>query len=137
VLVAGVADHRDGSAPWSRPLVLGPPSPVDATRLRAMALIGPDAPVSAQYNLVTHLANRTTIYEFPNPFRAANWGLEGDEHPRSRIDALRYVIVQRDALGEQQDRELLAQLQASPAWQTRFDSDDIVVLERRQPGGPP
>ncbi|HYY82296.1 MAG TPA: DUF2079 domain-containing protein [Actinomycetes bacterium] len=136
VAAAGVADHRYGSAPWSTQLVVGPPSPLDATRQRAMALVDPDSPASVQYNLVTHLGNRRRIYEFPNPFRAANWGLSGDEHSRAEVDALRWVLVQRDVLGKD-DRELLKRIQGSPAWRTRFDQGGIVLLERVAAGGPP
>jgi hypothetical protein len=39
------------------------------------------------------------VYEFPNPFRAVNWGLAGDEHPQAALERLRYVVVQRDLLG--------------------------------------
>jgi uncharacterized membrane protein len=136
VLAAGVSDSRWGSAPWSRQLVVGQPSPLDATRRRALALVDPDAPVSAQYNLVTHLAHRKAVYEFPNPFRAVNWGLSGDQHTRAEVDALRYVLVQRDLLGKQ-DGRLFDRLKASPAWTVRFDQDGIVLLERLRPGGPP
>ena len=92
------------------------------------------AAVSAQYNLVPHLGHRAEVYEFPNPFRAVNWGLEGDEHQRAALDRLRYVVVQRDLLAEQ-DRDLLDQLQTGEAWRTVVDRDDVVVLERREPGG--
>ena len=74
------------------------------------------------------------MYEFPNPFRAVNWGLDGDEHPRAALDRLRYVVVQRDLLGEQ-DRNLLDQLQNDQAWRTLLDRDNVVVLERREPAG--
>ena len=70
------------------------------------------------------------VYEFPNPFRAVNWGLAGDEHPQRALEELRFVVVQRDLLGEQ-DRELLDQLQADPAWRTALDRQGVVVLERQ------
>jgi hypothetical protein len=136
VLAAGVADWRYGSAPWSRTLVVGAASPLDATRHQALALVDPAAPVSAEYNFVTHLANRRVIYEFPNPFRAVNWGLSGDQHGRAEIEAVRQVLVQRDLLGPD-DAALLRRLQASRAWRTRFDAGGVVLLERVGPGGPP
>jgi uncharacterized membrane protein len=136
VLVAVGLDQRYGPAPWSRDPVVGAASPVDAPRRQALALVPPDAPVSAQFNLVPHLTRRARIYEFPNPFRAANWGLDGDAHPTRDLQELRYVIVDRGLLDKGQG-ELLRDLQASPDWATRFDSSGIVLLERRgTPGAP-
>jgi hypothetical protein len=71
------------------------------------------------------------VYEFPNPFRVVNWGLAGDEHPRATLERLRFVVVQRDLLGDQ-DRQLLDRLQADPAWRTALDRQNVVVLERRE-----
>jgi hypothetical protein len=94
--------------------------------------VEPGAAVSAQYNLVPHLAHRQRAYEFPNPFRAVNWGLPGDGHPPAAAEAVRFVVVQRDLLGEE-DRQLLDRLQNDPAWRMRLDRDDVVVLERPEP----
>ena len=132
VLVAGFMDWRFGPAPWSREPVAIPVGSADQARREALALVDPDAAVSAQYNLVPHLAHRSKIYEFPNPFRAVNWGLPGDTHPPAAAEAVRFVVVQRDLLGKE-DRELLERLQADPAWRTRLDRDNVVVLERPGP----
>ena len=134
VVVAGFTSWRYGPAPWARDPVAIPAGPADQLRRQALALVPDGAPVSAQYNLVPHLGHRAEVYEFPNPFRAVNWGLEGDEHPQAALDRLRYVVVQRDLLAEQ-DRDLLDQLQTGQAWRTVLDRDDVVVLERREPGG--
>jgi uncharacterized membrane protein len=132
VLVAVFMDWRFGPAPWSRDAVAIPVGRADRAQREALALVSPDAAVSAQYNLVPHLAHRTRIYEFPNPFRAVNWGLPGDSHPPADAEAVRFVVVQRDLLGKE-DRELLDRLQADPAWRTRLDRDEVVVLERPGP----
>jgi uncharacterized membrane protein len=132
VLVAGFMDWRFGPAPWSRDPVAIPVGRADRAQREALALVDPDAAVSAQYNLVPHLAHRPRIYEFPNPFRAVNWGLPGDTLPPGAAEAVRFVVVQRDLLGKE-DRELLDRLQADPAWRTRLDRDDVVVLERPDP----
>jgi uncharacterized membrane protein len=130
VVVAGYTGWRYGPAPWARDPVAIQASPVDQARRQALALVDPGAPVSAQYNLVPHLAHRVRVYEFPNPFRAVNWGLTGDQHPQQAVEELRFVVVQRDLLGEQ-DRELLDRLQADPAWRTALDRQGVVVLERQ------
>ena len=134
VVVAGFASWRYGPAPWARDPVAIPSGPTDQVRREALALVPDGAPVSAQYNLVPHLGHRVEVYEFPNPFRAVNWGLDGDEHPPAATERLRFVVVQRDLLGEQ-DRELLDRLQTDPAWRTLLDRQEVVVLERREAAG--
>jgi len=133
VLVACFTSWRYGPAPWAHDPVTVAAGPADQARRQALALIPEGAPVSAQYNLVPHLGHRVEVYEFPNPFRAVNWGLAGDEHPQAAPERLRFVVVQRDLLGDQ-DRQLLDRLQADPAWRTAFDRENVVVLERRQAG---
>jgi uncharacterized membrane protein len=132
VLVAGFMDWRYGPAPWSRDPVVVPAGRADQARRAALALVDPDAAVSAQFNLVPHLAHRAKIYEFPNPFRAVNWGLPDDTHPPAAAEAVRFVVVERDLLGKE-DRELLDRLQTDPAWRTRLDRDGVVLLERPEP----
>ncbi len=155
VLVAFAVDRRAGPALWSRSAVVVSAAPADAARRAALATIDPAAPVSAQFNLVPHLTHRLAAYEFPNPFRAVNWGLPGDTHTPAEAAAVRYVILE-PALLSPDDRKLLDQLRAARAatgleWRTAFDSGGVVVLERqgeaaqaqqgeaarvRQPGSP-
>jgi uncharacterized membrane protein len=132
VVVAGFASWRYGPAPWARDPVAVPAGPVDEAQRQAVALVEPGAPVSAQYNLVPHLGHRVEVYEFPNPFRAVNWGLTGDEHPQATLERLRFVVVQRDLLGEQ-DQELVDRLRTDPAWRTVLDREGVLVLERQEP----
>jgi uncharacterized membrane protein len=134
VVVAGLTSWHYGPAPWARDPVAIPAGPTDEVRRQALALVADGAPVSAQYNLVPHLGHRVEAYEFPNPFRAVNWGLDGDQHPPEAQRRLRFVVVQRDLLGEQ-DRELLDRLQTDPSWRTLLDLQEVVVLERREAGG--
>jgi uncharacterized membrane protein len=131
VVVACLTSWRYGPAPWDRDPVAVPAGSADQVRRQALALVPEGAPVSAQYNLVPHLGHRDEVYEFPNPFRAVNWGLAGDEHPQATLERLRFVVVQRDLLGDQ-DRQLLDRLQADPAWRTALDRQNVVVLERRE-----
>jgi uncharacterized membrane protein len=131
VVVAGFTSWRYGPAPWARDPLAVPATTTDQARRQALALVPAGAPVSAQYNLVPHLGHRAEVYEFPNPFRAVNWGLAGDEHPPADLERLRFVVVERNLLGTQ-DRQLLDRLQADPAWRTVLDEQDVVVLERRE-----
>jgi uncharacterized membrane protein len=134
VVVAGFTSWRYGPAPWARDPVAVAAGPVDQARRDALALVGPDAPVSAQFNLVPHLGHRVEVYEFPNPFRAVNWGVAGDEHPPAALERLQFVVVQRELLGEP-DRELLDRLEADPAWERVFDRQGVVVLQRQEAVG--
>jgi uncharacterized membrane protein len=133
VVVALVVDQRLGPAPWSHDRIVAATAPGDQARRRALAMIPPDAPVSAQFNLVPQLGHRVRIYEFPNPFRTSNWGLSGDVHPARDLQEVRYVVVDRSLLDDDQ-QSLLRDLQASPDWTTRLDSDNVVLLERRGSG---
>jgi uncharacterized membrane protein len=133
VVLAGGTSWRYGPAPYARDPVAVAVGPVDQARRQALALVADGAPVSAQYNLVPHLGHRAEVYEFPNPFRAVNWGLAGDQQSQAVLERLRFVVVQRDLLGDQ-DRQLLDKLQNDPAWRTALDSQEVVVLERAGAG---
>jgi uncharacterized membrane protein len=134
VAVAGYLDRQAGPAPWSKEYSRPVDGPVNQARRQALELIGPAAAVSAQYNLVPHLTHRPLVYEFPNPFTAANWGFPGDRHRPEDRDAIRFVVVERPLLGEQ-DRALFDRLQAQPRWRTRLDRQGVVLLERDPAGG--
>jgi uncharacterized membrane protein len=134
VVASLVMDQRFGPAPWSHDKIVAAASPGDQARGRALAMIPADAPVSAQFNLVPHLSHRVKIFEFPNPFKATNWGLSGDVHAAGDQRELRYVVVDRSLLDKDQ-QTLLKDLQASPDWATKLDSNNVVLLERRGTGG--
>jgi hypothetical protein len=129
VAVAGVIDHRVGPAPWSTDFPRPVDGPVNQARREALARIDPAAPVSAPYNLVAHLAHRTRVYEFPNPFAPANWGFPGDQHQPAAVERVRYVLVERALLGEGESA-VLDQLRVQPQWRTLLDQQGIVLLER-------
>ncbi len=61
-----------------------------------MEVIPDDAPVSAHYALTPHLARRTHVYSWPNPFSRSMYGtdinLEGMRLPES--DLIEYVVLQ-------------------------------------------
>jgi uncharacterized membrane protein len=129
VLLAFATDWRYGPAVWSKDRVLPAASAQDGARRAALAKVDPDAPVSAQFHLVTHLGHRKLAYEFPNPFRAVNWGRTGDGHAQAEIDAVRWVVVEPGLLG-QEDRALLDRLRTNGEWRVAYDAGGVVVLER-------
>ncbi|HEX6676052.1 MAG TPA: DUF2079 domain-containing protein [Actinomycetes bacterium] len=129
VLLAFMVDQRTGPTLWSKDKVLPAASAVDASRDAALATVAPGEPVSAQFHLVAHLTHRTRAYEFPNPFRAVNWGLSGDGHSGAEVDAVRWVVVEPALLG-QDDRNLLQRLQQNGQWRVAYDQGGVEVLQR-------
>jgi uncharacterized membrane protein len=104
--------------------------PRHATVRAALAVVPPDAGVSASYNLIPHLTHRVYAYEFPNPWVVTNWGAHG-EHPPDPATA-DYLVIDERLLGKQ--RPLFDRLVNPQGGYGRvFDVDGIVVA-RRQPG---
>jgi uncharacterized membrane protein len=57
------------------------PAPQHAAVNHALKLIRPRDKVTATYYIVPHITHRQYAYEFPNPFRVANWGINGEDPP--------------------------------------------------------
>jgi len=99
-----VACSLFGAVLWS-PLPLSrndveqwPPShPVAVAAHEILRLVPHDAAVSAQHSLTAHLARRTEVYMFPNPFRRTLYGVDvfaaGDR--LAAADSVEYVVLQR------------------------------------------
>ncbi len=71
-----------------------PGSPIAVSARAAIELIPDDAVVSSHYRFISHLVHRTHIYEYPNPYRATNWGngdLNGQRLPQA--DTVEYLIL--------------------------------------------
>lgn len=81
------------------------PNAPNAVALReALEVIPDDAVVSAVYYAVPHLTHREQIYEFPVPWRAANWGdfsQEGERLPFA--EEVEYVLVPVEMGGDLED----------------------------------
>ncbi len=118
----GSVDFRAGY--W--PLVNGPRY---ATLAKAVALPGPSDAVAATYNLVPHLTHREFIYRFPNPWRASDWGVRG-ENPQDPA-GVDWLVLDKLVLGTE-DRALLDQLIAGGQWSVSLDRRDVLVLRRKR-----
>jgi uncharacterized membrane protein len=106
------------STPWSQPHLNQ-----DAAR-EAIALIPPDATVSAWNRYLPHLTHRTTIYEFPNPWERLNYSAPGLPLPSpADVD----WVLARD--GEFQ--EVTDELVGSGDWEVVYDQDPVLLLHRR------
>lgn len=139
-VVAGVlvAAAIAGNVAWSpSPLgrdfhsgVWAAPSPAHTIMEQAVHLVRPGDAVTATYYLVPHLTHRVLIYEWPNPWVVANWGVRG-ENPGdpAKVDVL---VLDRRLLGDQSD--VFRQLTAPDGeFEVVLDKDNIVVARRVRP----
>jgi len=88
--------------------------------------------VSTSAYLAPRLTHRVHVYEFPNPWVTANWGLHGENPPDpATVD---YLVVDTQRLGEQ--RRLYERL-VGPGKEFRvvFAKDGIVASRRALPPG--
>jgi len=107
--------------------IWAPADPRHAIVRAALGRVPPDAGVSASYNLIPHLTHRVYAYEFPNPWRVANWGAHGENPPDP--DTVDYLVLDERLLGDQ--RPLYERLLGPDGgYRKVFASDGIVVAER-------
>ena len=94
----------------------------------ALDLIPADAAVTASYYIVPHLTHRKLIYEFPNPFRVANWGIAGENG--GNPDDVDYLVIDIRHTGN--DTELYERLISETGpYQLIFSDDNIHVAKRK------
>jgi hypothetical protein len=104
----------------------------DSRRLakrEALEVLPSGAPTSSIYYLAPHLTHRTKIYEFPAPWKPANWGVKGEnlDDPAG----VEWLVLDRQPLGEE-DKALLESLLGTQ-FRVRYERDDIVVAQRIRP----
>jgi uncharacterized membrane protein len=81
---------------------------------------------SAAYNLVPHLTHRDRIYEFPVPWKAVNWGVDGEHlDDPARVQ---WLLVDRQLLNA--DDTLLLDRLLRIQFAVRFEQDGIVLAQR-------
>ena len=86
--------------PWSRvqPGSWGRDHPVAVSARDVVGRVPDGVSVAAHHRLTPHLAYRSEIYQFPNPFRVVLYGVDNSlEGTRlaDRADGVDYVVVQR------------------------------------------
>jgi uncharacterized membrane protein len=99
----------------------------NGVKAEALSLLPSGAATSAAYNLVPHIAHRDKVYEFPVPWRAVNWGVDG-EHLDDPAQ-VQWLLVDRQLLNPD-DTALLEQL-LRDEFVVRFERDGIVLAQRR------
>lgn len=103
----------------------------NVTKRQAVDVVPADASVAASYYFVPHMAHRTHIYDFPEPWKAINWGIRGENlHDPGSVE---WIVVDR-LLFSDYDRQLFDVLVADE-FTVHLDKDDIVVAQRTRPGG--
>ena len=113
--------------------IWAPATPQDAARNAAIALVPKNGSVSATYDIDPHMSHRVLIYEWPNPWHIANWGLNDSYKlpDPSQVDwlVLNLVVV---APSQAPIYETLEKKE----FKVVFDQDGILVLHRVAPGRP-
>jgi uncharacterized membrane protein len=107
------------------------PSPRYAVEREALKIVPPQAPVSATYAYVPHLTHRPRIYNFPEPWKRVDWGVNGEGLHNPSV--VQWIVVDRQVLNGN-DRALVQQL-LDTQFTTRFDKLDVLVAQRTAPGG--
>jgi uncharacterized membrane protein len=102
-------------------------SRLDAKRA-AIDAVPDDASVSAIFTFVPQLSGRESIYTFPNPWRASNWGYQ--DRDTDDPDDVDWLAIDRVALGLE-DQQELEQILGTGDWKKVFDEDNVLVARRR------
>jgi uncharacterized membrane protein len=129
LVAAFVTSYLWGPAQYAR--LPGGVLPIDRPEAvaarEAISRVPEDASVSGFYTLVTHMSHRKNVYEFPNPWRAMNWG-NGD-HEGERLDfadTVEYIVV--PVLLSPADQDAYDEI--SPEFEIIFENDHYRVLAR-------
>ncbi|HDY74217.1 MAG TPA: DUF2079 domain-containing protein [Euryarchaeota archaeon] len=105
----------------------GNPNPgYEEAAYQAISLIPEDASVSATPFFVPHLTHRKIIYEYPNPFEQANWGV-ADENPPSKD--VEYLLINMEPLPEEH-RQIVRSLLELGLFETVYEKNEILLLKK-------
>jgi uncharacterized membrane protein len=96
----------------------------------ALTYVPDDAAVSATYQLVPHLSQRTEIYDWPNPFIPSVWGNDDCDANLPDPASVDYVVVDRTLVSPAQQQLFRDMLAPGGPFAAVFDRDDIVVARR-------
>jgi uncharacterized membrane protein len=140
-VTAAVTSMMWAPVPWSRTqLYYGQPDNIYATTMREIISdIPDDAPVAAHYRVTPHLAYRTDIYQFPNPFRVDLYGADEaivGTRLADRADRIEFVV-----LPTSEDENLADDWALVSSAFDEVDRNDIWILYERNrsvalPGNP-
>ncbi len=133
VLSSVMANHEWSPSPIGRQYKSGiwaQPQLKHAAINEAIKLLKPSDGVTATYYIVPHITHRTYAYEFPNPFRVANWGVNGEDPPRKSTSTVLLLDVSLNGSDDPLYQDLV---KPDGPFKIVFDEQGI-VLARRKPG---
>ena len=140
-VTAAVTSMMWAPVPWSRTqLYYGNPDNIYAASMRKIISdIPDDAAVAAHYRVTPHLAYRTDIYQFPNPFRVDLYGSDdaiAGTRLADRADRIEFVV-----LPTSEDENLADDWALVASAFEEVDRNDIWILYERDktvplPGNP-
>jgi hypothetical protein len=103
------------------------------TKRAVIAAVTDDHPVSAVYGLVPQLSQREEIYEFPNPWRSRNFGIDGV--PRRSPRRIDWLVIDRTVL-DAESAALLDSILDHGHFKVVLDHDELLVAHRVQGSEP-
>lgn len=110
---------------------LGPQDGRYQAKAEAIEMLPDAESVSAIYYLVPQVDHRQQVYDFPEPFRAVNWGIEGRGLPDP--NSVRWILIDRQVLSPPD--AAFARRLLTENFAVRFERQGIVLAERIRPGG--
>ena len=113
--------------------IWAPATPQDAARNAAIALVPKNGSVSATYDIDPHMSHRVLIYEWPNPWHIANWGLN-DSYKLPDPSQVDWLVLNLVVVAPSQAP--LYETLEKKEFKVVFDQDGILVLHRVAPGRP-
>jgi uncharacterized membrane protein len=114
--------------------VADPGTPHAVAAREAMSMVPAEAAVSASHRYVPHLTHRRQIYEFPNPWRAANWGDWTSEGARLPFaDDIDYLLITTADRNDPHGGPIIRRLEEKE-FVRMFASEGVELLRRsREP----
>lgn len=112
---------------------------------RAVAMVPPEASVSATYTFLPHLAHRDQAFDWPNPFRPVMWGnevLDEDGYPVRWIPSqadpagVEYLVLLEEHIGDEFIPMVSRLIGSGGEFRVLLDEDGVIVA-RRNPTGQP
>ena len=131
VMSSVMANHEWSPSPIGRQYRSGiwaQPQLKHAAINRAIAMLKPGDGVTATYYIVPHITHRQYAYEFPNPFRVANWGVNGEDPPKKSTSDVLLLDVSLNGTDQPLYESLVGD---SGPFKIVFDRDGIVLARRK------
>lgn len=94
----------------------------------AIASIPGGGGVTATYYIIPHLTHRQYAYEWPNPFRQANWGIHDTRPPNP--GTVNYLVIDHEFAGSDDTVTLDGLLAPSGPFTVVFDEEGILFAHR-------